>query len=103
MKVKAKDRLPEDDKEVFVKNNGYNYVLYHSQHGWYDGEGCLYLVDTDKENNHIEWIDESTLDYWQQRCEAAEAYIKASVGDPDATASSWKAHQHWEQIKSQQP
>lgn len=54
-----------------------------------------------KEETVVSIIEE--MIYWQKRCEAAEAYIKVSVGDPDTTSASWQAYQQWSELVNQQP
>jgi hypothetical protein len=39
--------------------------------------------------------------YWQQRCEAAEAYISLNPGDPDVTPAEWAAYQEWQAIRAE--
>ena len=57
--VPASERLPEDNQPIFIKNNDYKNVCCHVKDRWYDYENnILYLMDSDDENNKIEWLDE---------------------------------------------
>lgn len=39
------------------------------------------------------------LEYWKQRCEAAERYISVSPCDPDITEEQFRAHSEWIEIR----
>ena len=41
------------------------------------------------------------LEYWQKRCEAAEAYIEESPCDPDINETLWRAYRYWESVKNE--
>ena len=58
-------------------------------------------MESQKEQNVVELV--KIARYWQQRCEAAEGVIATIVNEPYGYSFSPTEHDHWEQLKSQQP
>jgi hypothetical protein len=56
--VKASERLPDEKKEVFIKNGQYKMIGYYENSVWYDDLQYPYLTQADLERNKIEWLDE---------------------------------------------
>lgn len=42
-------------------------------------------------------------DYWRERCELAEKYIKESPCDPDIYPDQLQAYQEWKEFKRTNP
>lgn len=79
--VQVMIRYNGDEREIGDKSK----IIELYENGWED----------------VHYLDESTLDYWQQRCKAAEAVLDSLKGHDYDTDE--KAVQYWKELKSQQP
>lgn len=98
--VKATERLPKNDGRFFVLMQYFNKDKRNLVKNAVSFDGIRWAVYA--ENEVIEWLDESTPDYWKQRYEAAEQYLLMN----DKTHSHeeiTKAFRHWAKISKQSP